>query len=44
MLPGVRIGKGAHLKKVIVDENYCVAPGSEYVSEDGEIKVIGEEA
>jgi glucose-1-phosphate adenylyltransferase len=40
ILPGVRVGKGSHLKKVIVDENYTVAPGSELES-DGEIKVIG---
>ncbi len=41
ILPGVRVCKGSHLKKVIVDENYCVAPGSEICGEDGDIKVIG---
>ena len=41
VLPGVRVGKGAKLRRVIVDENYSVAPGAAFGSADGEIEVIG---
>ena len=41
ILPGVRVGKGARLKRVIVDENYSVEAGSQYGSSDSEVQVIG---
>ncbi len=41
ILPGVHVGKDAFLKKVIVDENYCIPEGFEAEGKDGDIKVIG---
>ena len=41
VLPGVRIQSGAHLRKVIVDENYTVTGGMTVIGSDDDIKVIG---